>query len=436
MRFSFLKVTVCVFLVLCGSIYLGCAAENIKDQDRELYREIELFSDVVTIIQSDYVEESEPKKLVYGALEGMLSSLDGYSQFMDPEDFKEMEIETKGEFGGLGIEIGIRKGVLTIIAPIDGTPAEKAGLKAGDKIVKINKELTRDIKLIDAVKKLRGKPRTKVELTILREDEEKLLNFIIERNIIKLKSIKMAKMLDKEIAYIKLIEFQEKSSRELEEKLFKLEKKGMKALILDLRNNPGGLLDVAYEVADKFLAKDKVIVSLKGRIPAQNKVYKSRGRRHFLDFPMVVLVNEGSASGSEIVAGAIQDNQRGIILGSKTFGKGSVQTVIPLKDGSAARLTTAVYYTPKGRSIRDTGIIPDVKIELKEEKELPEEEDIFKKLEEKAIEKSPAKSRAERGKRVKDKEDVIYDNQLQAAVDVLKGILIYEGKVENREVKQ
>ncbi|MEE9500123.1 MAG: PDZ domain-containing protein, partial [Candidatus Omnitrophota bacterium] len=201
MRFSFLKVTVCVFLVLWGSIYLGCAGENIKDQDKELYREIELFSDTVTIIQSDYVEEVEPKKLVYGALEGMLSSLDGYSQFMDPESYKQMEIETKGEFSGLGMEIGIRKGVLTIIAPMDGTPAEKAGLKAGDKIVKINKELTRDIKLMDAVKKLRGKPRTKVEITVLREGEEKLLDFTIERDIIKLKSIKTAKMLDKETGY-------------------------------------------------------------------------------------------------------------------------------------------------------------------------------------------------------------------------------------------
>ncbi len=414
MRFSFLKVALCVFLVLWGSIYLGCAGENIKDRDKELYREIELFSDAVTIIQSDYVEEVEPKKLVYGALEGMLSSLDGYSQFMDPESFKEMEIETKGEFGGLGIEIGVRKGVLTIIAPMDGTPADEAGLKAGDKIVKINKELTRDIKLIDAVKKLRGKPRTKVEITILREGEEKLLDFTIERDIIKLKSIKTAKMLDKETGYIKLIEFQEKTPRELEEKLLKLKNKGMKALILDLRNNPGGLLDTAYGVADKFLAKGKVIVSLEGGVPAQNKVYKSRGGRHFLDFPMVVLVNEGSASASEIVAGAIQDNQRGIILGSKTFGKGSVQTVIPLKDGSAARLTTAVYYTPSGRSIRDKGITPDVEVSLKEEKELPEEEDIFKKLEEKD--------------KVKEKEEVVYDNQLQAAVDVLKGILIYVGR--------
>ncbi|MEE9499822.1 MAG: S41 family peptidase, partial [Candidatus Omnitrophota bacterium] len=228
------------------------------------------------------------------------------------------------------------------------------------------------------------------------------------------KSIKTAKMLDKETGYIKLIEFQERTPRELEEKLLKLKKRNMKALILDLRNNPGGLLDTAYGVADKFLAKGKVIVSLEGRVPAQNKVYKSRGGRHFLDFPMVVLVNEGSASASEIVAGAIQDNQRGIILGSKTFGKASVQTVIPLKDGSAARLTTAVYYTPSGRSIRDKGIIPDVEVSLKEEKELPEEEDIFKKLEEKH--------------KVKDKEEVIYDNQLQAAVDVLKGILIYVGR--------
>jgi carboxyl-terminal processing protease len=389
-------------------MHIGCAGGNIKDQNKELYNQVELFSNAVTIIQSDYVKEVEPKEIVYGALSGMLSSLDGYSQFMDPDSFREMEIETKGEFGGLGIEIGIRKGVLTVIAPLDGTPAEKAGLKAGDKIVKINQELTRDIKLMEAVKILRGKPKTKVELTILRENEEKLLDFTIERSIINIKSIKTSKMLDKDIAYIKMVEFQEKTPKELENRLRKLRKQGMKALIMDLRNNPGGLLDTAYGVADKFLEKGKVIVSLKGRIPAQNKVYKARGKGKFSDVPLVLIVNKGSASASEIVAGAVQDNKRGIILGTKTFGKGSVQTVIPLKDGSAVRLTTAIYYTPSGRSIREIGITPDVEVELKEEKE--PSEDIFKKLEKKDTVK---------------KEEPSYDNQVEAAIDVLKGILIY-----------
>ncbi|MGB2705399.1 MAG: S41 family peptidase [Candidatus Omnitrophota bacterium] len=410
-KFSFKKITVCVFLIACGSAYLGCAGGSARDEDRELYRQVELFSDAVTIVQSDYIKEVEPKKLVYGALEGMLSSLDGYSQFMDPENVRELEIETKGEFSGLGLEIGIRDGILTAIAPLEGTPAEKAGLKAGDKIVRIDGESTRDIKLMEAVGKLRGKPGTKVELTILREGAKKLLDFTIERSIIKLESISAAEMIDEGIGYIRLIEFQEKTPRELEKKLKGLKKEGMKALILDLRNNPGGLLDVSFEVAEKFLPKGSVVVSLKSRLPKQNKVYKSRGRGKFLDFPMVVMTNGGSASASEIVAGAIQDNRRGIVLGARTFGKGSVQTVISLKDGSAVRLTTAGYYTPKGHSITDKGITPDVEVEFKPTAKKPEQkkEDIFDKLEKK-----------------KPKEEIVYDNQLQAAVDVLKGILIYK----------
>ena len=413
MKRHFFKITTCVFLILCISIHIGYARRKAKDRSAELYQQIELFSNAVTIIQSDYVEEVEPKALVYGALEGMLSSLDGYSQFMDPDDFKEMEIETEGQFGGLGIEIAIREDILTIIAPLDGTPAEKVGLKAGDKIVKIDGELTRNVKLTDAVKKLRGRPKTKVTLTILREGEEKLLDFTIVRDIIKLKSIKTAEMLDDDIGYIKLVEFQKNTSKEMDGKLAKLKKSGLKALILDLRNNPGGLFEVAYEVSDRFLPDGKVVVSLKGRLQKQDKVYlSSRGRRKYLDFPIAILVNEGSASASEIVAGAIQDNRRGVILGTKTFGKGSVQTVVPLRDGSAVRLTTAAYYTPEGRSIRGKGIIPDVVVELREVKESKEEkEDIFKKLQKKKEETA--------------KEKLAYDNQLQAAVDVLRGGLLY-----------
>jgi carboxyl-terminal processing protease len=404
-----LKVTLSVLLLLHASAYIGCEAEDSPSGDRALYEQIELFSNAMTIVQSEYVEEVEPKKLVYGALEGLLSSLDSYSQFMDPDSFKEMEIDTRGEFGGLGIEIGIRDGVLTIIAPIDGTPAEKAGLKAGDKIVKIDGGLTRGLKLTEAVKKLRGKPGTKVALTVLREGEGKLLDFTITRNIIKIKSVKLAKVLTDDIGYIRLVEFQENTPRELVTQLSGLKKEGMKALILDLRNNPGGLLDVSYKVADKFLPPGKTVVLLKGRIPEQNKEYKSSGKKSFTDFPMVVLVNEGSASASEIVAGAIQDNKRGIILGTKTFGKGSVQTVLPLKDGSAVRLTTAAYYTPAGRIIKDKGIVPDLEVKLKAESEKPEKKkDVFDKVEKK--------------KDVKD-EGPALDNQLQAGIDVLRGIL-------------
>ena len=417
---SFLKIGLSLILVICGSVlvYMWCVADDSGAPDKALYEQVELLADAITIVQSDFVEEIAPNKLIYGALEGLLSSLDGYSHFMDPDDFKEMEIDTKGEFGGLGIEIGIRDGILTVIAPIDSTPAEKAGLKAGDKIVKIEGILTRGLKLTDAVKKLRGKPNTKITITILREGEEKLLDFTITRSVIKPESIKTARMIDKKIGYIKLVEFQERTAEELAKKISGLKKDGMKALVLDLRNNPGGLLDASYAVSDNFLPEGKIVVSLKGRVPAQNKVYTSTGKRGFTDFPMVVLVNEGSASASEIVAGAIQENQRGIILGTTTFGKGSVQTIIPLKDGSAVRLTTAAYYTPKDRSINNTGITPDVVVKLRQEKKTSEEKgDVFDKIEGKE-EKGEAEKAAEK--------EIVYDNQMQAAIDMLRGILFYK----------
>jgi len=410
----------CVFLVVCGFVCPGRAGAGTVDAEAELYKQVELFSDAVTTVQSDYKKEVEPKQLVYGALEGMLSSLDGYSQFMDPESLKELEVETKGEFGGLGLEIGIRDDILTVVAPLYGTPAERAGLKAGDKIVRIDGESTQDIKLTDAVKKLRGKPGSKIALTVLREGEEKLLDFSIERSIIKLESISEARLIDGGIGYVRLTEFQEKTPRQLDAKLKELKNAGMEALILDLRNNPGGLLNVSFKVSERFLPRDAVVVSLKSRLPEQNKVYKSRGKNKLLDMPMVVIVDGGSASASEIVAGALQDNRRAIILGAKTFGKGSVQTIIPLRDGSALRLTTAGYYTPNGHSISDKGIIPDVPVDFKpepEQKTEKKEDGVFSKIEKKT--KPDAKN------------EKIYDNQLRAAVDVLKGILFYSGNEDN-----
>jgi len=403
---------ICVLVFSFMKSYVTCETASTAEPESDLYDKIELFSSAITIVQSDYVEKVEPKKLVYGALEGLLTSLDGYSQFMDPESFKEMEIDTRGEFGGLGIEIGIRDEVLTIIAPIDGTPAHEAGLKAGDRIVKIDGELTRGIKLTEAVKKLRGKPGTEVTLTVLREGEDKILDFTITRNTIKIKSIKDARILVPGIGYLKLVEFQQNTPKELKEKLKKLTTEGMEALILDLRNNPGGLLDVSYKVADIFLSKGKLVVSLKGRVPEQNKEYISSGRSPYTDFPIIVLVNQGSASASEIVAGAVQDNKRGIILGTKTFGKASVQTVIPLKDGSAVRLTTAAYYTPSGRLIRDEGIIPNVEVKLREIKVAKvDEKNVFEKVD-KDESLEPEKE--------------ILDNQMQAALDMLRGIMFYK----------
>jgi len=419
-----------LWIVVCGlilSLSIGhgvCAKAPASKKD--IYEHIELFADALSIVKTDYTDEVEPKDLIYGALEGLMSSLDSHSQFMDPDAYKEIKVQTEGEFGGLGIEISIRDGLLTIISPIEDTPAYEAGLKAGDRIVKIDGESTRDITLHGAVKKLRGEAKTKIELTILREAEKKLLDFTIIRDIIKIESIKKAEVIDGHIGYVKLVEFQEKTRKDLKKVLERLKKDGMESLILDLRNNPGGLLDISVDVSEEFIKSGLVIVSTKGRAKQQNVVYKSKGKNKYLDFPIVVLVNGGSASASEIVAGAIQDQKRGIVLGTKTFGKGSVQTVIPLKDGSALRLTTAKYFTPSGKVIHGEGITPDIVVEQQEFMQ-KEAVDIFKKIEEAEDKKE---EKVEAG--VDDTEEKLYDNQLMSAIDVLKGIKVYSNTVSKK----
>lgn len=388
-------------------------AEKPETSD-DIYKRLEVFSDAISIIRTGYVDEVKSKDLIYGAMKGMVQSLDKYSEFMDPDTYTEMKAETEGEFGGIGIEIAIKDDILTIIAPIEDTPAYKVGLKAGDRIVKINGEITRGITLLEAVKKLRGKPGSQVSVTVLREKEKKLLDFTITRDLIKVKSIRSVKILEDKIGYIRLSIFQERSAKDLENALAELEKQNMDSLVLDLRNDPGGLLNVAAEVAGKFLPSGDMIVYTKGRGNKQDIEFKAKNSKPRTDIPLVILVDGGSASGSEIVAGAIQDHKRGIVVGTKTFGKGSVQTVIPLSDGSAIRLTTSKYYTPNGRSIHGQGIIPDIVIEREEknkkeeEKETPDE--VFEKLEE--GKEAPAK-----------KEE--YDSQLQRAVDVIKAVKIY-----------
>jgi len=393
-----------------------------KKKKEALYQEVELFSRALAIIQEDYVEEPKPKDLIYGALKGMLSALDTHSQFLDPDTYNELKVETEGKFGGLGIEITIKDGLLTVITPIEDTPAWKAGIKPNDRIVKINNELTRDMTLTEAVKKLRGKVGEPVNITVLREQEKKLLEFKIVRDIIKIKDIKEARILEDGIAYIKLIEFRENTPSDAEAALEKLKKEGMNALILDLRNNPGGLLNTAVKFAENFIEKGKLIVYTKGRKSSQNLEFSSNASKPILDIPMVVLINEGSASGSEIVAGALQDYKRAIILGTKSFGKGSVQTVIPLGDGSALRLTTSKYFTPQGREIHGKGIIPDVlveeaKVELAEEMKTPESPlEIFEELEKK-----------EKPKIMEDKlKDYRSDNQLMHALAIIKALRIYK----------
>ncbi len=384
--------------------------------DKNLYDQVELFADALSMAKSDYVEEVDSKKLIYGAMKGMMSSLDDYSQFMDPDEYKEIQVETKGEFGGVGIEISLREGVLTIITPLAGTPAEEAGLKPNDKIVKIDGKSTRDMTLNDSVKLMRGKPGTMLTLTIWREGAQNIFDVPIKRDIVKVHSIKEAEFISDKTGYIKLIEFQENTTQDLDAALKKLESQGMDSLILDLRNNPGGLLEGAVDVAERFLAKDQTIVSIKARDPAQGAVFKSTGRFVRPGYPLIVMVNDGSASASEIVAAAVKDNRRGITLGTKTFGKASVQTVLPLKDGSALRLTTALYLTPSGKLIKDEGITPDIVVEKVTPGQKKAPEDIFEKLDEKT------------DKVVKT--DHEQDNQLDAAVTLIKAIKIYrqEGK--------
>src|SRR5512134_2727741 len=349
-----------IAIFFAGFISGDLTASRHAAQANVAFSKLKAFGDVLSTVQASYVEEPNVDELVNGAIKGMLQTLDPHSSYLTPDMLKQVEVETKGVFGGLGIEIGVKDGILTVIAPIEDTPAFRAGLKAGDKIVKIENEPTRDMTVTDAVKRLRGEPGTKVTISIVREGLSEPRAFTITRDIIKIKSVKSKTMGDG-IAYIKLIQFQQDTNSELEKALQAAlkEKQGLKGLVLDLRNNPGGLLDQAVKVADEFV-ESGLIVYTDGRIESQKYKYFARKEGTYTGFPMVVLVNAGSASASEIVAGALQDHGRAIILGQRTFGKASVQTILPLDDGSALRLTTARYYTPNGRSIQAKGIEPDI----------------------------------------------------------------------------
>ena len=348
------------------TLSLGGSAVSKVTDNAATYEQLRLFTEVLSIVQNQYVDEVPPKELIYSAIKGTLRGLDPHSSFLDPESYREMQVETSGSFGGLGIEITLKDDILTVVAPIDGTPAYRAGLHTGDRIVKIDGLSTKDMQLVDAVKRMRGKPGTKVTISIAREGWTEPKDFDIVREQIRVQSVRMVEM-GEGIEYVKLRQFQEQSPQDLDAVLDKLHKNGMKALILDLRNNPGGLLTAAVEVSEKFIDDGKLVVYTEGRVRNQNMRFSAHAKRGYSQMPMVVLVNQGSASASEIVAGALQDWGRATIVGTQTFGKGSVQTIIPLSDGSGLRLTTAKYFTPKGRSIHGKGITPDIIVEVPKE---------------------------------------------------------------------
>ena len=348
-----------VVAILCG-VLIGKGWER-TGHATETYEELKTFSEVLNQVQRHYVDETKTKDLVQGAIRGMLSTLDPHSSYMTPEMYKEMQVETKGEFGGVGIQIGVKENRLAVIAPIEGTPAQRAGIKAGDFIVKVNDETTKDLTLMDAVQKMRGPKGTKVNLTIQRDGTAEPLLFTLMRDTIKIESVK-SKIIDN-LGYVRLTQFQEATGRDLAKAIKQFREQKVQGAILDLRNNPGGLLTAAVDVSEQFLPNGKLVVFTKNREGKKDE-WLAKSKDQMDELPMIILVNEGSASASEIVAGALQDWGRAVIVGTTSFGKGSVQTILPLGDGSGLRLTTAKYYTPKGRSIQSTGITPDIVVKL------------------------------------------------------------------------
>jgi carboxyl-terminal processing protease len=418
--------------VLATLLLLGVASFGRSDAPdagaASNYQELQLFTDVLTIVQRSYVEEVSIKDLIYGAIEGMLASLDPHSGFMPPEIYKEMKVDTRGEFGGLGIEISLRDGVLTIISPIEDTPASRAGLLAGDQILKIENEYTKDMEIMEAVQLMRGAPGTKITITVMRPTFEKPQQFTMEREIIKVQSVK-AKTLEKGFGYVRLTQFQEHTAEDLSKALTKLHEESggtLQGLILDLRNNPGGLLDQAVDVADKFLFEGLIVYTQGREADAQMKFSAKRSGTE-PDYPMVLLINGGSASASEIVAGALQDHDRAVVMGTQSFGKGSVQTIIPLSDDSGLRLTTAKYYTPSGASIQARGIVPDIEVLQSEIKEVQEVDHFREKDLKNHFDMESNTDRTAQGQPQGLDEETRKDFQLMRALDLLKGWRIFEG---------
>ncbi len=442
-----------VMVISLGAILLMGQLQSSRAVPQATYEYLEVFNEVLSLVQENYVKEVEPKTLIYGAIKGMLAELDPHSVHLPPEFFNDMKVDITGEFGGLGIEVGVHHNLLTIVSPIEDTPAWKAGLKANDVILKIDGKSTANLDLMEAVHLMRGKKGTPVTLSIGREGWTEPQDFTMIREVIKIQSVKKD-LKDKEYGYFRITSFNENTDRELKEALENLSKQvpgGLKGAVLDIRNNPGGPLDQAIKVADLFLSEN-VIVSTKGRNPNDDKTWYAHPEGTYKGFPMIVLVNGGSASASEIVAGALQDQGRAVILGTQSFGKGSVQTLLTLKDGSGLKLTTAYYYTPSGRSIQEKGIEPDIKVDelspdqrlalerMRKEREdrmrekdleghFKSEETQGKNKDNKKPEAAPAPPAEEKTPEEEQAEEVILkggDYQLERALDLLKSWEIFQ----------
>ena len=423
-----------VFCLLIGSIlFFNGNSLIVKAGTGETYKNLEIFTEVLRQIEKNYVEPEDEEKLIQGAIKGMVQSLDPHSAYLSKEEHQDLLSETKGSFSGIGVEITVRDNVLTVVSPIEGTPAYKAGMQAGDRIIKIDGKNAADMTLPEAIKSIRGEKGTKVTLTIMREGVEKPLEFTVTRDVIPIRSVRST-LLTPKIAYVRISNFQSKTTNDLVAELEKLENgRKLEGLILDLRNNPGGLLSQAIDVSDLFLDSG-VIVSTKGRESSQDLKATAHKKKTNRTYPIIVLVNGGSASAAEIVAGALQDNKRALILGTKTFGKGSVQTIIPLSDGSGLRLTTAMYYTPSGRSIQASGIEPDVEVKFvppveedgKDKARMVREKDLKGHLPGESAEEMDADKRTEEKENDKRAKQLIEkDNQIRQAMQLLQTFNIF-----------
>jgi carboxyl-terminal processing protease len=415
-----------IALVTLSALLIGAVFPYVNFALDQTYQQLKVIVDVLELIKDNYVEQIDPQKLVYGAAKGMVAELDDFSQFMEPDVYDRVKSDTEGEFGGIGIRVDTRDGWLTVVTPLPNTPAWRAQMLPGDKIIKIEGESTKDLIIDEAIKKLRGKPGTQVKITTARESDDKNAEWVtrditITRELIKSENVKW-RMLDNKTGYIKIVEFTGHVTENFDKAMAELKGKGMESLVLDLRYNPGGLLSAAVDISKVFMNNNKMIVFTKGRKPENYQEFRANGSAAYELLPMVILMNRYSASASEIVAGAMQDNKRAVIVGERSFGKASVQSMIPLSDKSALRLTIAKYYTPSGKSIQhdakneNGGIYPDieVKVPLETEKKLLQQGDeIYFPGKDGKDDKAAAGAAAK-------KADAVRDDVLDRAVELLK----------------